>query len=121
MSRKDDKDMKYKTRNDIILVCILAVLASIIFLFLPKEKGETLLIYKDGILITTLNLNSDAKYDMEILEVIIENGKAYVTNAACPDKVCENTAPIKNKGESIICVPQKIVLKIAGNEFDAVI
>ena len=112
MSRKDDKDMKYKTRNDIILVCILAVLASIIFLFLPKEKGETLLIYKDGSLITTLNLNSDTQY---------ENGKAYVTNAACHDKVCENTAPIKNKGESIICVPQKIVLKIAGNEFDAVI
>ena len=44
--------------------------------------------------------------------LVIENGKAYVNQASCPDGICSSHRPIGNDGESIICLPNKVVVEI---------
>ena len=44
--------------------------------------------------------------------LVIKDGKAYVENASCPDGICSKHRPISYDGESIICLPNKVVVSI---------
>ena len=39
--------------------------------------------------------------------LVIEDGKADMVWADCPDKLCVNQKAISREGESIICLPNK--------------
>ena len=68
-----------------------------------------------GLLNTTLG-QKDFKEDVitnygkNIL--VIKNGSAYVSEADCPDKICTAHRAISKTGESIVCLPHKLVLTI---------
>ena len=42
------------------------------------------------------------------------DGGVSVTEAGCPDKVCEKTGVIRHAGEIIVCVPADAVIRIPG-------
>lgn len=44
---------------------------------------------------------------------IEENGTVSMTEADCPDHLCIKQGKIKEFGESIVCLPNKVVLEIA--------
>lgn len=44
--------------------------------------------------------------------IVIEDGKASMTKADCPDKICVNHAAISKKGETIVCLPHKVVVEV---------
>ena len=46
----------------------------------------------------------------------VKNGKIRLTEASCPDKICEKTGYIGSSGQSIICVPNKITVSVAGSD-----
>lgn len=53
----------------------------------------------------------------------IRNGIADMTKADCPDKLCVNQKAVSKNGESIICLPNKVVVTVdssENSEFDAV-
>ena len=55
------------------------------------------------------------------MDVVIENGKVRVENSVCPSGSCEHSAAVSKKGESIICLPNKILIQISGEgETDAI-
>ena len=47
--------------------------------------------------------------------VTVEGGVAYMSHSNCPDHTCENTGKIKYVGQSIICLPNKVTVKVVGN------
>ena len=54
----------------------------------------------------------------------IKNGYADMTEADCPDKLCVHQKSVSKRGESIICLPNKVVVSIESeenSEFDAVV
>ena len=54
---------------------------------------------------------------------MIKNGKADMTEADCPDKLCVHQKPVSKNHESIICLPNKVIVEVdssANSEFDAV-
>ncbi len=55
--------------------------------------------------------------------VVIEQNRAYVTEADCPDKVCEGMQKIIHDGDMICCLPHRLFLTVRGGgsaEYDAV-
>ena len=52
--------------------------------------------------------------------LVIENGKAYVKDASCPDGICSSHRPIQYSGASIICLPNRVVVSIESNNGDGV-
>ena len=111
--------MKRRLWNKIdIFVIALIFLASLIpvFLFGGKE-GSTVIITKNGREYGTYPLyaNQTLQVDGEYpLTVLIQSGAVSVTDAHCPDKICQHTAPVSKAGESIICVPAGVVVRISG-------
>ena len=119
----NEKDLKIR-RNDIflaaviLLVCIVA--AGVPFLF--SFQGSSVLIYVDGKLYAEKSLNENSETDVDgLMQVVISEGSVSVENSVCPNGSCEHSAAISGVGESIICLPNKIMIKISGEtEMDAV-
>lgn len=44
--------------------------------------------------------------------LVIKDGRASMTKADCPDKICVNHAAISKKGETIVCLPHKVVVEV---------
>ncbi len=44
--------------------------------------------------------------------VHIEDGKIWIHEASCPDKICLNQGKIQNGGEVIVCLPNKLMVQI---------
>lgn len=110
-----------KYKNDFILIGTVLVLAAIIIIAvtLLSEKGETVKIIIDGEEKYSYNLAENNKFTILTGEddklqntVIIEDGKAYMQSANCPDKICVAHRAISKEGQTIVCLPHKLVVAV---------
>ena len=66
-------------------------------------------------------LKDSREITLENATVKVENGTISIVDATCPDLVCVKTGAISRQGQSIICVPNHIVITIEGEqEIDAI-
>ena len=106
------------TRMDLLLIfLLLAAGGCLLFLRHRQEKGTMIRIYSDNELLTELPLDRDDNFtlstDLGTNTIVIENGQAYVTDADCPDKICEQMGQISKPGETIICLPHKLIVEVS--------
>ena len=116
-----------KTKNDIILVAVILVIAAAGFLFvsLTRQEGNRVVVKVNGEQTQSFSLYENRTVEIvtgddgEFLNVlVIENGTAYMSQADCPDKICQNHRAISYKGETIVCLPHKIVIEITADTPD---
>ena len=123
---------KRKTKNDIILaVIVIAVAATgVLLLNIFKTEGEFAVVKIDGKETERFPLSANTEVVIETENngkntLVIEDGKAFIKNATCPDKICEGHSKISFKGETIVCLPHKVVIEIVAsdseNELDVVV
>ena len=116
-----------KFRNDLIFIgtilMIVAMVAAALFFF--RGEGSTVQVEVDGTVIGTYPLSVDREVEIitgenreELNLLVIKDGKATVTTATCPDGICAAHRPISREGESIICLPHKVVVTVVGGEGD---
>lgn len=113
-----------KYKNDIIFIAaILAVVAiAAVALLLLRGEGSTVTVAVDRQIIGTYSLAIDRVVDIttddgEMNRLVIRDGKAFMESATCPDGVCVSHRPISREGETIVCLPHKVVVTvIGGNE-----
>ena len=48
-------------------------------------------------------------------KLIVEDGRARMESAPCPLKICEAMGPIDDPGETILCLPNRISVKVKGS------
>ena len=105
-------------KMDILLVVFLFAVAGIMYHFASENvAGDVLYIYKNNKLYGTYSLKKDKN------TVAIKKGKAVMKFSTCKNKHCIMHGSINKKGESLICAPNKILLKIVGKDasgYDAV-
>ena len=52
--------------------------------------------------------------------LVVQNGTAAIIEADCPDKLCVNQGGIHRSGETIVCLPHRVVIEIQDGETAAV-
>lgn len=113
-----------KTKNDLILIAVLllVVAGAALILFLSRTPGDTVVVTVDGQLWGEYSLSEDRTVEIKNGDgynlLVIEGGKAYVRQASCPDGICSSHRPISHNGESIICLPNKVVIEIRSSGSD---
>ena len=113
--------MDKKHRNDIILIAVLLVVAGAAFglIQLNKKSGGYAVVVQDGKETAVYSLNEDASVTITsptgFNTLVIKDGKADVTDADCPDRICVNQHSISYDGETIVCLPNKLVVKIVSD------
>ncbi len=105
-----------KLKNDIILLSILLAAALFGFFVLhPNTYGKYAAVIADGKEIARYSLAEDIETDISLLGVnrlVIKDGTARIDSADCKNQVCVHSDPIQNIGETIACLPHKLVIKI---------
>ena len=115
-------------RNDLIL--ILGIICIAAFAYLLHERMQNV---DDGIVIVKVDGEEKGTYRLSEEQTIeinggtnilqIKEGKADMTEADCPDKLCVHQKAVSKNGESIICLPNKVVIEVKSSEqsvYDAV-
>ncbi len=111
-------------RNDCILMLIVFIVAiSLFFAFklLNNENGNYVVVTVDGNIYGTYSLNENRTIDITDKEgkttniLKISDGKAKMEKASCPDLICVHQKEISLVNESIICLPNKVVIKVEGD------
>ena len=110
-----------KFKNDLILIVSLLIflVAAGLCLFFLRAPGDTVTVSIDGQVRYTYPLSEDRSVDIRTGEtseqhnrLVIQNGQAMVQAANCPDGICAAHKPISREGESIVCLPHRLVITV---------
>ncbi|MBE6777137.1 MAG: NusG domain II-containing protein [Ruminococcaceae bacterium] len=107
-----------KLRNDILLVGGIVVFALLLFVVfkLNLKDGNLVKVSIDNQMKDCYNFNEDGEYTITSGKntnvLVIKDGTAFIKSADCPDKICVHHRPISKVGETIVCLPHKVVVEI---------
>lgn len=123
--------MQLMKKGDRILILLVLVAAGLGLLYLSfsGKSGARVIVRTDGIVTHEFSLQEDLDlwltgYDGGSNRLVITNGKASITQADCPDKLCAHQPPIDEEGEIIVCLPHRITIEIesdSASSIDAVV
>ncbi len=115
-------------KGDLIIGAVAVAAAGILYfsgVLRPEGEGVKAVVTVDGSVHSEYSLKEDRDIQIDIPEVgfnafEIKNGKLDMLDADCRDGICVDHAPISLNGETIICLPHKLVIEIVGGESAAV-
>lgn len=109
-------------KGDIILLAVVLVLVALTIYFALKSDASEADVYVDGNLVYKLDLNKNATVDVldGRVQIKIENGKAYIAKSDCHNQLCVHAQAIGKEGGVIVCLPNKVVVKVVAKEVDAI-
>ena len=109
---------KFAGKKDIIvLVVVLCVGLILLFALNSGEKGIYAEVLKENTVVKRVDLAKDATFSLEECPNVVfrvENGAIAFEKSDCPDKVCVRTGFIKKIGQSAVCLPNRLTLRIVG-------
>ncbi len=111
-------------KGDIIIAAVVIIAAAVLYfsgILRPTEGGAKAVVTVDKEVFGEypLDENIEVKIDLgedgfNIFE--IEDGKADMIEADCRDGICVDHKSINLNGETIVCLPHKVVIEIVGGE-----
>ena len=109
-----------KLRSDIILIAVVLVigLSALLVSFLLRKDGSTVVVSVDGRKVAEYSLHVDGTYYLNggTNVLVIEDGCAYMKEANCPGyQDCVEKGKISYVGQSITCLPNKLIVEITGD------
>ncbi len=102
-------------RADVILILVAGVICAALFFwrFQLQGSGASVTVEVDGEVFGTYPLGKDQVIPINDTNVLtISDGEAYMSEAACPDKLCINMGHIRADGEMIVCLPNRVVIQV---------
>ncbi|MCR5404562.1 MAG: NusG domain II-containing protein [Butyrivibrio sp.] len=119
-------------KNDFYLIAALLLIFSAIaaYYFMVQDNGAYVKISIDGEYSGSFSLSDDTEYVINgynggVNTLVIRDGYAYLKDSSCPDHLCENMGRISKTGQSVICLPNRVVIEITKddgeNEYDTIV
>lgn len=117
--------MEKKTKkHDLMLVAVILAAAGLFFIgnyFINRKPAVMVEVTVDGKVVEELDITKNTElvihgHNGGTNTLVIEDGRVYVSEASCPDKLCQNQGKISQSGEMIVCLPNLMIAKIVGGE-----
>lgn len=122
--------MKLKIGDFIVLFVVLSITIMTFVINVERSfisRNMEVVVRVNGQVIDKFDIGSDIKKVYEgklgLNEIIIKDGQAYISQADCPDRLCEHTKHAEKNGDSIVCLPNRFSIEIVGEsegELDAI-
>lgn len=103
-------------KNDYALIAgilLAAVILLVVFQRVLSGDGAVVKVTIDGKKYGEYRLDKDQTIEIHDTNLLkIQDGKADMIDADCPDKLCVEQKAISRNGESIVCLPNQIVVTV---------
>lgn len=103
----------------LILFTFVAALSSFSAIAALAPKGSVVVVEVEGIPVHRAMLSQDSEFSVRgtngelVLEV--KDGEISVVRAECPNRICIRTGSRSWSGDLIVCVPNKVIVRIGAN------
>lgn len=108
-------------KKDIILILIIFIFSSLFIIFNNKVNANLAYVYYESDLILKIDLNIDKIYEVNgyngIVKIEVNQGQIRVVEEESKKHLCTKQGYIKNEGESIVCLPNRIIIELK-NDID---
>jgi len=112
------KPARLLTSGDWCLVAFL--LAATVFSYLPRQRsvpdGTQILILSNGSIVQSLDPAKDAEGSVQgplgLSRYGLQGGGIRMKDSPCPNKTCVRMGKIRRSGDMIVCVPNRVVIRI---------
>lgn len=116
--------MKFKKRDKLVVILLLFLSIGMAFFvqkFKSNENGNYLRVELNGKEYGTYPLDKDKTFKIKIDKdeyniVEIKNGKVKMREANCRDLICTHMPSIDKVGETIVCLPHRLILEIISSD-----
>lgn len=99
---------------------LLAGILALVFRFAGGDPGGRVQVKVDGRVVGTYSLAEEQTipFDTEYghNRLTIEGGEAFMTESDCPDHYCEEQGHIARTGETVVCLPHRLVAEVVAGE-----
>ena len=121
-----NSSIKKNDRILIIVILIISLMTFLIYTFIGEKDAGFVTIKVNGEIQGTYSLSENQEIEINggtnLLQ--IQDGKADMVEADCPDKLCVKQKAISKNMENIICHPNEVIVEVESNEdseYDAVV
>ena len=108
-------------KRDLLIFLLAAVLASAGFWqWIPGSGAPVAVIEQAGKEVRRVELDSITQPETLVLEgeisvtVLLEPGQVSIIHSDCPDQICVNTGILTQPGQSAVCLPARVSVRIVG-------
>lgn len=116
-------NMRRYGRNDILLIAGLLLIGLLIALLLlvNRRDGREAVVRVEGAVVARLALGEEREFPVEIDGRVanllrVADGGVRMVEADCPDKLCVRKGAVRYAGDSIVCLPHRVVVEIVGED-----
>ena len=120
MSKKNGMRLTF-CKGDVVVISFVMMLAVLIGVLFARttgtDKGETVAIYQDGSKIQEISLHENTEILIEnsyTNRVMVKDEKVAIVESDCPGMDCVHSGWIGGKGRSIVCLPNRVEIRIEG-------
>lgn len=112
-------------KGDYFVIAAALLLSLLLFIpsFLPSDE-KTAEVYVDGEKVKSVSLTSlqaEERFSVAGCEILFEKDGASFLESNCKDQLCVRCGKLKNAGDSMACVPNKVVVTVKAekeNDYD---
>ncbi len=120
MILKSSKIRKVLKTGDYILISLLCIIITVLFLpsfFSSQEKLQAEISFDGKVEVYDLSsLEKDITVKVGGCEIFLEKDGASFLKSGCTDSLCIKRGKLKKSGDSMACVPEKVVVTIKGEK-----
>jgi len=118
--KETGRDLYQTTRSDLVfigLILFISVASSFWVIhkrFQPSSGSSAVCIYQKDKLLEESGLDKDKIIAIlgGKMQLELKDGRIRVLNTDCPHHICKNMGWIKHNGETIVCVPNRVLIEI---------
>ena len=101
-----------KKKDIILIAAVLAIsLISLAAIKMTQKDGKEVIVTVDGKEVYKTSIKKD-----QIYQIPEEDGKVTMKKADCKDQICADHKAIEKSGETIVCLPHKVVIEIRSED-----
>jgi len=101
-----------------LVILTMSVTLSLSLAAQTSHAGSSALLYCDGRLIATYDLSRDRtvteRANGHDVKLEIQGGRIRVVDTDCPRQICKHAGWISRASQTIVCVPNKVLVEVKG-------